>query len=149
MTQTVNPAPVAPAAAPAAPAIDIFTDFAVQDEGVWHEYKGGVEFQIARWQNPKFRRRLSYFNEKFRRVIDGKGEAAEAKSAEIMATVMSETILLGWKGNVALQGEVLPYSTANAARLLAVPLFREWVATMASDEHRYKVVQDEVDHENL
>lgn len=129
--------------------LDIFAEFAVDDGGVWVPYAGDVEFLIARANNAKFRRRISYFYEKHRRLLDGKGEAAEAKSNEIMATVMAETILLGWKGKVKMQGQVVEYSQANAAKLLAVPLFREWVSKMANDEHAYKVVKEEEDKENL
>lgn len=129
--------------------LDIFTEFAVADDGVWVPYKGDVEFLIARADNPKFRRRISYFYEKNRRLLDSKGDAAEAKSNEIMATVMAETILMDWKGKVKIQGEVVQYNKANAARLLAVPMFREWVTKMSKDEHAYKVVKDAEDAENL
>ena len=129
--------------------LDIFSEFAVDDSGVWYPYSGGVEFLIARANNAKFRRRISYFYEKHRRLLDGKGEAAEAKSNEIMATVMAETILLGWKGKVKFQGALMEYSKANAEKLLAVAPFREWVNKMANDEHAYKVVKDEADKENL
>ena len=129
--------------------LDIFAEFAVDDGGVWVPYAGDVEFLIARANNAKFRRRISYFYEKHRRLLDGKGEAAEAKSNEIMATVMAETILLGWKGKVKFQGQVLEYSKPNAEKLLAVAPFREWVSKMANDEHAYKIVKDEEDKENL
>lgn len=129
--------------------LDIFAEFAVDDGGVWHPYAGDVEFLIARANNAKFRRRISYFYEKHRRLLDGKSEAAEAKSNEIMATVMAETILLGWKGKVKFQGQVLEYSKPNAEKLLAVAPFREWVSKMSNDEHAYKVVKDEEDKENL
>ena len=129
--------------------LDIFAEFDVQDEGVWVPYKGDVEFLIARANNPKYRRRLSYFYEKNRRILDGKRDEAEAKSNEVMATVMGETILLGWKGKVALKGEVLPFTKENAIKLLSVQLFREWVNKMANDEHAYKTVKDEEDEENF
>lgn len=129
--------------------LDIFAEFAVDDGGVWHPYAGDVEFLIARANNAKFRRRISYFYEKHRRLLDGKGEAAEAKSNEIMATVMAETILMGWKGKVKFQGQLVEYSKPNAEKLLAVAPFREWVNKMSNDEHAYKVVKDEEDKENL
>ena len=129
--------------------LDVFAEFAVEDTGVWVPYKGDVEFLIGRYNNPKFRRRLNYFFEKNRRLLEGKGEAAEAKSNEVMATVMGETILLGWKGKVAFQGEVLEYSAATAAKLLAIQPFREWITKMSQDEHAYKVVKDKEDAENL
>lgn len=129
--------------------LDIFAEFAVEDGGVWHPYAGDVEFLIARANNPKFARRANYFYEKYKRVLDGKGEAAEAKSNEIMAKVMAETILLGWKGKVRFQGQTMEYSVANAAKMLAVQTFREWVIQQAQDSQAYKAVQDDKDAENL
>ena len=145
MTETVNP----PVPSTKDVGLDIFAEFAVQDEGVWFPYKGDVEFCIARANNPAYRRRVSYLYEKNRRVLDGKGAEAQAKSDEITAIVMGETILMGWKGTVSLKGEVLPYSKANAIKLLSVPLFREWVHLRANDEQEYKLQKDEEDHENL
>ena len=129
--------------------LDIFSEFSVDDSGIWVPFKNDVEFLIARANNPKYRRRLSYLYEKNKRLLDGKGDAAEAKSNEIMATVMGETVLLGWKGKVSIKGEVLEYSKANAIRLLEVPLFREWVTSQANDQYAYKTVKDEEDAENL
>ena len=129
--------------------LDIFAEFSVDDSGIWVPFKSDVEFLIARANNPKYRRRLSYLYEKNKRLLDGKGDAAEAKSNEIMATVMGETVLLGWKGKVSIKGEVLAYNKANAIRLLEVPLFREWVTSQANDQHAYKTVKDEEDAENL
>jgi len=131
-------------------AVDIFADFAVDDNAVWVPYRGDVEFLIARSGNPKFRRRIAYFYEKNRRILDGKGEAAEAKSNEIMAQVMAETILLGWKGSITFKGEKLgEYSREGAAKLLSVQLFREWVNKQAEDQSLYKTIKDEEDAENL
>ena len=129
--------------------LDIFAEFAVTDDGVWVPFKGDVEFLIARYNNPKFKRRLGYFYEKHRRVLEGKGDAAEQKSNEVMAQVLAETILLGWKGKVRFQGQMMEYSVANAAKMLAVQTFREWVIQQAQDSQAYKAVQDDKDAENL
>lgn len=129
--------------------LDIFNEFAVTDDGVWFPYSKGVEFLIARANNPKFQRRVSYFYEKNRRLLDSKTPAADAKSNEIMAEVMAETILLNWKGKIAFQGELLSYSKANAVKLLSVPMFRKLVDGFANDEHAYKLVKDAEDTENL
>lgn len=128
--------------------LDIFNEFAVSDEAVAVPYKG-VEFLIARDGNSKYRRRLAYFYEKNKRVLDGKGQATEEKSNEIMATVMAEAILVGWNGTIAFKGEKLAYSKENAAKLLSVQTFREWVAKQSRDEELYKVVKDKEDVENF
>ena len=76
-------------------------------------------------------------------------EATEEKSNEIMATVMAEAILVGWNGTIAFKGEKLAYSKENAAKLLSVQTFREWVAKQSRDEELYKVVKDKEDVENF
>lgn len=129
--------------------LDLFSEFAVTDEGVWVPYKGDVEFLIARYNNPKFRRRLGYYYEKNKRLLDGKGQEAEKKSNEVMAQAMAEGILLDWKGKIAFQGQTLTYSVANATKLLQLETFRAWVTKQSQDEETYKVVKDEEDAENF
>ena len=127
--------------------LDIFAEFDVQDDGVWVPYKGDVEFLIARANNPKYRRRLSYFYEKNKRLLDGKGDAAEAKSNEIMATVMGETILLGWK-DLQYKGKDLEYSRANAKTMLEVKGFRKRITDIADKLESFRI-KDEVEQGNV
>ena len=128
--------------------LDIFAEFDVQDDGVWVPYKRDVEFFIARANNPKYRRRLSYFYDKNKRLLDGKGDAAEAKAEEWLIDVMAKTILLNWRGSLAIQGTVTEYSEAAAKKLLAMPMFREWVNDQANDIAAYKAVQENEDAGN-
>ena len=129
-------------------AIDLFnefaTDTAAEEKGVWCPYAEGVEFLIARSTNKHYQRALTKAYEKNKRVLDGKGDASENMSEEIMIGVTARTILLGWKG-VVWKGEELEYSLENARMLLAVRDFRRWVMARAEDVDSYKVAKDEED----
>lgn len=129
-------------------AVDLFSDFATDDkanEGVWVEYRGGVDFLIAYTKNRKFKNRASYFYKKNSKMLEAGGEVAADKLTEITIQVMAETILLDWRGPLKLQGEVVSYSVGNAKRLLALEGFREWVSKQSEDLALYKTVQEEED----
>lgn len=128
--------------------VDIFSDFAVTDDAVYVPYKGDVEFLIARGGNKKFRQKIAHLYKKNQRLLDSGSDAAESKSDEIMIEVMAQTILVGWKGSVAIKGEVMEYSVENAKKLLAVPLFREWVSKQADDVASYKLVKEAEEEKN-
>lgn len=128
--------------------VDIFADFAVNDDAVYVPYKGDVEFLIARANNKQFRKEISRQYKKHERLLESKTEAADEKGEEIMVEVMAKTILVGWKGALAVKGEVLTYSVENAKKLLSVPLFREWVSKQADDVNSYKVVKEAEEEKN-
>lgn len=132
--------------------IDIFTDLALNQDteisGVWVPYRGDVEFLIARSNNRKFRKLFTHQYKKNQRLVDSNTDAGEAKGDELLIDVLAQSVLLGWKGKLAIQGELVQYSVSNAKRLLAIPLFREWVSKQADDIEAYKAVQAEEDQKN-
>jgi hypothetical protein len=136
------------AVVPATQDIDLFNDFATDDkadDGVWVEYRGGVEFLIAYTKNRKFKNRASYFYKKNSKMLEAGGEVAADKLTEITIQVMAETVLLDWRGPMKLQGEVLTYNVTNAKRLLALEGFREWVSKQSEDLANFKAVQEAED----
>lgn len=131
--------------------VDIFADMALDnkaEEGVWAPYRGDVEFLIAHSKSKKFRDRAAYLYRKNSRMLEGNGKVARDKLDEITITVMSETVLLGWRGALVFQGEKLEYTRANAVRLLAIDGIREWVSKQADDMTSYKAVQEAEDTKN-
>ena len=132
--------------------VDIFTDLALNQEsevgGVWVPYRGDVEFLIARSNNRKFRKLFTHQYKKNQRLVDSNTDAGEAKGDELLIDVLAQSVLLGWKGKLAIQGERLEYTVGNAKRLLAIPLFREWVSKQSDDIQAYKAVQDAEDQKN-
>ena len=128
-------------------AIDLFNEFATnsvaEEEGVWEDY-GSMRFRIARSTNKHYTRALTRAYEKNKRVLDGKGDAAESMSEDIMVGVIARHILTDWEG-VIYKGQPLEYSLESAREVLANKDFRRWVMTKAEDFDRFKAVQEEED----
>ena len=129
------------------------TDPALEQEGKWFDFGGGVRFKIARAHNPTYTRILNKLYEAFKHVLDLKDtpeqqrEAAD-RSHKIMAEVMAKSVLLGWEGPVAFKGEMLTYSVTNAEKLLLVKDFQEWVAKRSADYQNYRHEVEQADAKN-
>lgn len=133
-------------------AIDIFSDFALnpddEKDGIWVNYRGNVEFKIAYAKNRKFKDRASYYYKKNAKILDSGGSVARDKLDEVTIQVMSEAILLDWRGDLKYRGEVLQYSPANARVLLSQEGFRDWVSKQSDDMSVYKAVKEAEDEGN-
>jgi ssDNA-specific exonuclease RecJ len=125
---------------------DFFKQFASDEkmeiEGRWVDHDTETSFLVARSGNKHFNRLFSKLYQKNKVVLESKGDAAEAKSDEIMVETFAKTILLGWKGKVEFNGHDLPYSVENAKKLLALKDFRRVIASYADDFDSFKAVQD-------
>lgn len=132
--------------------VDIFSDFAINAEaavdGVWVPYRGDVEFLVARANNKGYRTSLVNGYKRNKSMIDRGGEAADAKSNEVLIDALAHHVLKGWRGTLSYQGKKLEYSVANARTLLGQEGFREWIVAAAADEAAYKAVKDEADEKN-
>lgn len=118
---------------------DFATDEKLETEGAWIK-RGDAEFLIARAGNRKFARALAAEIEDHQDVLEGKDDAADKCSDEIMGRVMSKTILLGWRGNVQFAGEAVTYSSTQAEQMLAAHKdFRKWVNSKADEREHYRV----------
>ena len=139
----------ATAPTPASNVIDLFAAFAtdnkLEQDGVETELPGcgDVKFIVAREGNSSYSKLLQKQVKQNRAVLDSKGTSAEAKSNEIMADVMSKTILLGWDRPLMFKGEMLSYSIPNARKLLELKEFRAVVSSVSADLEKFKVVKDE------
>lgn len=125
---------------------DFFKQFASDEkmeiEGRWVEHDTETSFLVARSGNKHFNRLFSKLYQKNKVVLESKGDAAEAKSDEIMVETFAKTILLGWKGKVEFNGQDLPYNVENAKKLLALKDFRRLIGAYADDFDAFKAVQD-------
>lgn len=135
-------------------ALNLFAEFAVNEtkesDGVWVEY-GDVKFLIAMSGNRKYREKFLKLYKPHERLLQGKSKAAEAKSAEIMAEVMSTTILLSWTGKLIVEkdGQPVEYSVENARKALQnLPRFRALITEFSEDFKLFKAVEDEDDEKN-
>ena len=110
---------------------------------------GDTEFLVARAGNAGYKRTLNSLYKRNRAVIDSKGDAAEAKSDEILAEVYAKHILLGWKGTIPDKtGKQVPYSYEIAHELLKLNDFRAVVEATSQDFNTFKTEEDEEDLKN-
>lgn len=132
-------------------AIDLFaafsTDTKAEVEGTPTQLPdcGDTKFLVARVPNPAYKRLLSSLYKRNRAVLDSKGDAAEAKSNEIMAEVYGKTVLLGWEGRINIAGVMTEYSAAAAKKMLSLNDFRDRVEAAASDFATFKTEKDTAD----
>lgn len=131
--------------------MDIFASYATdknkENTGTWVKV-GDAEFLIARSNNRKFAKMLGEKLEENRLALDTKDEAAEAMSDKLMGEVISETIMLDWRGNVSYMGKPLKYSKANAQKVLAHRDFRALILTQADNIDNFKMKQEDEDVKN-
>jgi hypothetical protein len=116
------------------------TDHTLEEDGVWIQLGENARILIARLNNPaydKLRKRLTRPFANFRG-----GTIPEEDALRIFRQCMSETIILDWDG-IALGGKPLPYSKANALKLLTeYKDFADFVAGQAANIQNF---QDETE----
>lgn len=118
-----------------------------EEEGVWVEVGEGASLLIAHWGNKAFTAAMRrYVTPKQHRLKNMPEHEADA----LMAKVVSETILLDWKG-VSIDGAEVPYSRAKAVELLTsrkYRSFRELVEGLAKDDEQFRLAEMEEDMGN-
>lgn len=122
--------------------VDLFSSFATDTTAEVNGVRvpfNGVTFIVARSGNKKYGKLLSDLVKKNQIALDLKDDAADDLSDKLMAEVLAKTILLGWEGDVQYQGKPLPYSVANAQKVLAHADFRAQVSRWADDREAFRV----------
>lgn len=126
------------------------TDPKKEQEGVWLSVGEDASLLIARKGNKRY-------NEKMRRVNDERAvqrrvaldTLSEDEGAEIMAEILAETVLLGWKG-IEDEGVEVPYSVAAAKeRLIKYKDFRKLVEELADETALFRDVARKDKTKNL
>lgn len=118
------------------------TDDKKETGGVWIGVGAGAELLIARKGNRRYTDKLKRINAERsvqRRVaLD---TLPEDESIEIMAEIMAETILLGWKG-IKDNGVDVEYSVENAkSRLIEYKDFRRLVDELSEEQALFREEQ--------
>jgi hypothetical protein len=125
--------------------LDIFSQFAtdegLENGGTYFDLGGDAKVLVARAGNRKYSKLLTKQVNLHKQALDLEDDNAENMSDKIMASVMAQTILLGWTG-VSFKGAELPYSTANAEMLLGIKDFRRQIAKFADDVSAFKVKEE-------
>lgn len=97
---------------------------------------GKGKLLVARAGNRAYNQALTKAVE--RRRVELEADESGKVSDEIMAEIMSETILLGWEGDFSYQKKPLPYSISNAKMVLAHRDFRKVVSGLADSMDAFK-----------
>jgi hypothetical protein len=133
--------------------LDLFSQFATDEskeiDGTIQEI-AGVNFTIARAGNRHYGKLLTKLVNKNQRILDGKDDAADAKSDEIMCEVIANTILRGWEGEIVVEqgGDPVSYSVDAAKKALKLKDFRAEVMRAAGDTEAYRVAKVEEAEKN-
>jgi hypothetical protein len=137
--------------------MDIFAQYAtdpkLEQEGKPFPWGGGLTLILARAGNIKYNRLITSLYEAHKHTLDLKDtpeqiEAGINRTRLIMAEVLAKSVLLGWEGEMTVKGEPLPYSVANAQKLLEIKDFQDAVASKAGDFKNYRFAVEEADAKN-
>lgn len=124
---------------------DFRTDKGAKQNGVWIEFGGGAEFKIASFDNPSF---TDAFRKAAKPYTDLGRKIPEEDQAAIMAKCMAQFIVLDWK-NVFENDKALPYSVANAERLLTeIEMVRDRLIVEARSLENFKAQAREETEKN-
>lgn len=133
--------------------LNLFSQYATDESaeiGGTYQEIAGTKFLIARAGNIQYGKLLTKLVNKHQRILDGKDDAADAKSDEIMCEVIAKTILKGWEGEIIVEkdGEPVPYSVENAMKALRLKDFRVEVMRCAGDNEQYRLNKVEEQEKN-
>jgi hypothetical protein len=117
------------------------TDRDLEESGVWQNVSDTCSILVARMNNARYNARFQELAGPKREIIR-RSLISNEDAEELLLRVMSETILLDWKG-VTEDGKPFPYTRENAYRLLKeLPDFRMLVQGFAETADAYK--KDEI-----
>ncbi len=117
------------------------TNEVAENEGVWFPY-GDASFLVARTGNKAYVKMITKLVNRHRITLDGRNEEADQLSEKLLVQTIASTILLGWKGNVRIDNELIEYSQENAEKALYIKEFRKIILGFADDVDAYR---DEVE----
>lgn len=108
----------------------------LEENGKWMELEDS-KFLIAAHMNRRHKKALEKLSKKYATAIRKNQDAGKEK---MQIEGLVGTVLLDWE-NVQFKGADLPFSPENAAQMLQIKAFREWVleqsvtvANFAADE---------------
>lgn len=137
---------------------DIELDLSAAEQGVEIEIGDGAFITVGRWGSQRFKaavqkyagNKLSAIQQRARMSRKARSKQDE-EAARIMAQIIADSILLGWRG-ITEGGRELSYSFDEAVRVLMderYDNFRDLVELEAKNEERFYLSQMEADKGNL
>ena len=131
---------------------DLFvkTDSTLEKAGVWHDIpsdtpgEAPLRLLIARINNPNAVKLYRELHKPYARLERSKGYLPDSIANEIMAELLSRTVLLDWQNLEDGDGNPVPYSQQTAKQLLLDNRgFRDAVSDLANQESAYIADQQE------
>lgn len=119
------------------------TDPSKDKNGVWVPIDEETSILVRRAGNADYRTALTKLMQPYQQSLRFQ-QLPEDTARRILAEAEAEAILVGWKG-MKQDGEELPYSKAEAARLLSNPeyaVFQEIVRGAAGDWDNFRAAEE-------
>ena len=130
--------------------MDIFDTYATNEvdevEGRWFPLDKKTKVLVARIPNPNYLKALRQHMKDAQVDTEDNSEENEKLVSDLIVETMAETILLGWK-DLKFKGEDLPFSRANAKKMLEFKGFRDRVSGIANKLESFRV-KDEAEQGN-
>ncbi|MDJ0952488.1 MAG: hypothetical protein QNJ81_02295 [Acidimicrobiia bacterium] len=103
-----------------------------EESGVWATWRGS-QFLIASSGAMKFQRLFQRLQRPHRKAID-KNDLDPSVQVRLMATAMSQALILDWKDVVDSKGEQVPFSQDTAFKVLSKNSeFRDFISEFATE----------------
>lgn len=130
--------------------MDVFSSYATDEvaesEGRWFPLDKKTKVLVARTGNPHYLKAIRQRMKDAQIDTEDNSEDNEKLVSELVVETMAETILLGWS-NLLMQGTELPYSKANAVKVLSVKGFRARISSIADKLESFRI-KDEAEQGN-
>lgn len=126
--------------------MDVFASYATDEvaevEGRWFPLDKKTKVLVARTGNPNYLKAIRQRMKDAQIDTEDQSDENEKLVSDLVVETMAETILLGWKG-LSMKGEDLPYSKANAIKVLSVKGFRTRISSIADKLDSFKVKEEQ------
>ena len=115
---------------------DFKTDKDKEKDGVWEDLGDGCSVLVARYGNQAMVNAYRRYPRVLRQRLES-GQIDDDKSANVMAKVMADTILLDWKG-LKEDGKEVAYSKEECVRILTeYPDIRSMIFEISNEAQLY------------
>lgn len=120
----------------------IASDPTLENNGVWRTYPGtDIKVLVARLGNPDYERHAKSLRRHKRAQAAADGTLSEREAKDAIAPAVAKHILKGWENLQDDTGADIPYSEAEAIKLLCNDDYHDfytWVLKVAQDSDAYR-----------
>lgn len=125
--------------------MDVFNSYATDEvaevEGRWFPLDKKTKVLVARTGNSNYLKAIRQRMKDAQIDTEDQSDDNEKLVSELVVETMAETILLGWKG-LMFKGEDMPYSKANAVKMLSVKGFRTRISSISDKLDSFRIKEE-------